>query len=78
MSLGPNVNKIASTVPEECSVDQAIYIVRHGSRYPDPGAYQEWEDLHNAVCSQLWIYLFLNNDTVSFSSNPPSIALPGR
>ncbi|BAE59022.1 unnamed protein product [Aspergillus oryzae RIB40] len=48
---GPNVNKIASTVPEECSVDQAIYIVRHGSRYPDPGAYQEWEDLHNAFQS---------------------------
>ncbi|KAB8271582.1 histidine phosphatase superfamily [Aspergillus minisclerotigenes] len=48
---GPNVNKIASNVPEECSVDQAIYIVRHGSRYPDPGAYQEWEDLHSAFQS---------------------------
>ncbi|KAF7593111.1 hypothetical protein BBP40_012056 [Aspergillus hancockii] len=48
---GPNVNKISLTVPEGCSVDQAIYIVRHGSRYPDPGAYQEWQDLYKAFQS---------------------------
>ena len=60
MNPGPNVNKIASTVPGECSVDQAVYVVRHGSRYPDPGAYQEWENLHEAVGSQLWISLLLN------------------
>jgi acid phosphatase len=47
---GPNVNKISSDVPDQCSVDQAIYVVRHGSRYPDPGAYAQWQALYNAVC----------------------------
>ncbi|KAL5359905.1 histidine phosphatase superfamily [Aspergillus floccosus] len=45
---GPNVNKISTSVPEGCSVDQAVYVVRHGSRYPDPGAYAEWKALHEA------------------------------
>ncbi|KAL2783957.1 histidine phosphatase superfamily [Aspergillus keveii] len=48
---GPNVNKISSDVPEGCSVDQAVYVVRHGSRYPDPGAYAEWQALHEAIQS---------------------------
>lgn len=48
--IGPNVNGISSAVPEGCSVDQAVYVVRHGSRYPDPGAYEEWQALHEAVC----------------------------
>jgi hypothetical protein len=50
IGIGPNVNKISSDVPEGCSVDQAVYVVRHGSRYPDPGAYAEWQALHEAVC----------------------------
>ncbi|KAL2840867.1 histidine phosphatase superfamily [Aspergillus pseudoustus] len=48
---GPNVNKISSDVPEGCSVDQAVYVVRHGSRYPDPGAYAEWQALHETIQS---------------------------
>ncbi|KAE8357053.1 histidine phosphatase superfamily [Aspergillus coremiiformis] len=48
---GPNVNKIDSTVPEGCSVDQAVYVVRHGSRYPDPGAYNQWKSLYEAFQS---------------------------
>ncbi|KAL4797970.1 histidine phosphatase superfamily [Aspergillus venezuelensis] len=48
---GPNVNKISSDVPDGCSVDQAVYVVRHGSRYPDPGAYEEWQALHEALQS---------------------------
>lgn len=48
--IGPNVNRISPGVPEGCSVDQAVYVVRHGSRYPDPGAYEEWQALHEAVC----------------------------
>ncbi|KAL5338282.1 histidine phosphatase superfamily [Aspergillus crustosus] len=48
---GPKVNKISSDVPEGCSVDQAVYVVRHGSRYPDPGAYAEWQALHEAIQS---------------------------
>ncbi|KAF6825852.1 histidine acid [Colletotrichum musicola] len=39
---GPNVNGISSDVPENCYVDQAAYVLRHGSRYPDPGAYNGW------------------------------------
>ncbi|OJJ62518.1 hypothetical protein ASPSYDRAFT_649305 [Aspergillus sydowii CBS 593.65] len=48
---GPNVNRISPGVPEGCSVDQAVYVVRHGSRYPDPGAYEEWQALHEAIQS---------------------------
>ncbi|KAK1993958.1 histidine acid phosphatase [Colletotrichum falcatum] len=39
---GPNVNNISSDIPENCYVDQAAYVLRHGSRYPDPGAYNGW------------------------------------
>lgn len=30
---GPNVNGISNSVPKTCSVQQAAYVVRHGSRY---------------------------------------------
>ncbi|KAK3307349.1 histidine acid phosphatase [Chaetomium strumarium] len=39
---GPNVNGIDPEVPEDCYVEQAAYAVRHGSRYPDQGAYNGW------------------------------------
>ncbi|KZL66367.1 histidine acid phosphatase [Colletotrichum tofieldiae] len=39
---GPNVNGISSDIPDNCYVDQAAYVLRHGSRYPDPGAYNGW------------------------------------
>ena len=29
---GPNVNRVSNDVPEKCQVQQAAYIVRHGSR----------------------------------------------
>lgn len=29
---GPNVNGISITVPDKCTVQQAAYVVRHGSR----------------------------------------------
>ncbi|EAW06805.1 putative histidine acid phosphatase [Aspergillus clavatus NRRL 1] len=48
---GPNVNKISPDVPDKCTVDQAVYVSRHGSRYPDPGAYAEWQALHDAIQS---------------------------
>ncbi|KAL3471145.1 histidine phosphatase superfamily [Aspergillus californicus] len=48
---GPDLNKLSSDVPDGCSVDQAVYVVRHGSRYPDPGAYEEWQALHDAIQS---------------------------
>ncbi|EFX01736.1 histidine acid phosphatase [Grosmannia clavigera kw1407] len=42
---GPNVYGIPYDVPENCTVEQAFYVSRHGSRYPDPGAYAGWVDM---------------------------------
>ncbi|EPE03039.1 histidine acid phosphatase [Ophiostoma piceae UAMH 11346] len=44
---GQNVYGISNDVPEHCTVDMAYYISRHGSRYPDLGAYQGWVDMEN-------------------------------
>ncbi|KAJ5321795.1 uncharacterized protein N7506_010925 [Penicillium brevicompactum] len=46
---GPNVNKIENTVPEKCTVRQAAYFVRHGSRFPDTGSYGSWVTLHDKI-----------------------------
>ncbi|KAH8594811.1 histidine phosphatase superfamily [Bisporella sp. PMI_857] len=46
---GPNVNGIDYTVPEYCTVEQVAYVSRHGSRYPDSGAYNEWVALYNKI-----------------------------
>lgn len=46
---GPNVFGISPDAPEGCSVDQAAFSSRHGSRYPDPGAYNGWLDLSAKV-----------------------------
>ncbi|KAK6426506.1 hypothetical protein LTR95_016123 [Oleoguttula sp. CCFEE 5521] len=42
---GPNVNNISPDAPQGCRVDQAAFTSRHGSRYPDPGAYNGWVTL---------------------------------
>lgn len=47
--LGPNVNGVENIVPENCYVEQVAYVVRHGSRFPDNGAYKEWVALYNKV-----------------------------
>ncbi|ORY71158.1 histidine acid phosphatase [Pseudomassariella vexata] len=44
---GPNVNDISPEVPENCYVDQAAYVLRHGSRYPDAGAYDGWVEMQS-------------------------------
>lgn len=36
-------------MPENCYVDQVAYNVRHGSRYPDSGAYAEWTSLYAEI-----------------------------
>ncbi|KXJ87547.1 histidine acid phosphatase [Microdochium bolleyi] len=41
-----NVFGIDPDTPEGCTVDQAAYITRHGSRYPDNGAYNGWVAAH--------------------------------
>ncbi|MCJ1332064.1 hypothetical protein MMC10_008756 [Thelotrema lepadinum] len=43
----PNVNDVSADVPPGCVVDQAVYAVRHGSRYPDPSAYSGWVSLYD-------------------------------
>ncbi|KEZ39128.1 Histidine acid [Scedosporium apiospermum] len=44
---GPNVHGISTAIPENCYVDQAAYVSRHGSRYPDNGAYNEWLEMES-------------------------------
>ncbi|KAI0167152.1 phosphoglycerate mutase-like protein [Hypoxylon sp. FL1284] len=43
---GPNIFGLSPEVPENCRVDRAAYISRHGSRYPDQGAYDEWLSMY--------------------------------
>ena len=48
-NIGPNVHRISPDVPKGCAVEQAAYVVRHGSRYPDKGAYEEWVEMEEKV-----------------------------
>ncbi|KAJ7685485.1 phosphoglycerate mutase-like protein [Mycena polygramma] len=41
----PSQDGIALDTPTGCVVDQAAYILRHGSRYPEPGSFTGWQDL---------------------------------
>ena len=49
METGPNIYGISNTVPDNCIVEQVAYNVRHGSRYPDSGAYAQWTTLYAKV-----------------------------
>lgn len=49
MQIGPEVTGISSDIPSDCHVDLAAFFSRHGSRYPDPGAYAEWTSLHERL-----------------------------
>lgn len=50
---GPEVTGISSHVPDGCSVDLVAFFSRHGSRYPDTGAYAEWTALYKHIQSSL-------------------------
>ncbi|KAI0777598.1 phosphoglycerate mutase-like protein [Trametes elegans] len=41
----PSQYGIAPSTPAQCVVDRAAYIVRHGSRFPEPGSYAGWQAL---------------------------------
>ncbi|ROT35131.1 phosphoglycerate mutase-like protein [Sodiomyces alkalinus F11] len=41
----PPVTGISTEIPENCHVDQAAYVLRHGSRYPDTGAHNGWVEM---------------------------------
>ncbi|KAJ9414494.1 hypothetical protein FOXG_12400 [Fusarium oxysporum f. sp. lycopersici 4287] len=43
--IGEDLTGISSAVPEGCQVDQAAYVSRHGSRYPDQGAHNGWLEM---------------------------------
>jgi acid phosphatase len=49
MKIGPNIYGISNAVPDNCIVEQVAYNVRHGSRYPDSGAYAQWTTLYAKV-----------------------------
>ncbi|KFA60249.1 hypothetical protein S40285_08077 [Stachybotrys chlorohalonatus IBT 40285] len=44
-TVAPDVHGISTDVPDNCYVDQAAYVLRHGSRYPDAGAHSGWVDM---------------------------------
>ncbi|KAI9640136.1 hypothetical protein NHQ30_011538 [Ciborinia camelliae] len=46
---GPNIYDISNQVPDNCYVEQVAYNVRHGSRYPDSGAYAQWTALYAKI-----------------------------
>ncbi|KAM7217932.1 histidine acid phosphatase [Rhypophila decipiens] len=46
---GPGVNGISSDIPDNCHVDQVATVSRHGSRYPDQGAYNGWVELQEKL-----------------------------
>ncbi|CAG8891692.1 unnamed protein product [Penicillium nalgiovense] len=46
---GPNVNGIDSRIPDQCTVRQAAYVVRHGSRFPDTGSYEAWVAIYHKI-----------------------------
>ncbi|QRV99140.1 histidine phosphatase family containing protein [Ceratobasidium sp. AG-Ba] len=46
---GPDITGVSQTVPAGCAIDQVALVSRHGSRYPDPGAYNEWLALATKV-----------------------------
>ncbi|KAJ7096500.1 phosphoglycerate mutase-like protein [Mycena crocata] len=41
----PSQDGISLDTPAGCVVDQAAYILRHGSRYPEPGSFAGWQAL---------------------------------
>lgn len=63
---GPNINGISNEVPEGCVVDQVAYVMRHGSRYPDSGAYAEWVALYQKVRQQWCLSLIGLNMLIFF------------
>ncbi|CAE6488985.1 unnamed protein product [Rhizoctonia solani] len=45
----PDISGVSQELPDGCAVDQVAIVSRHGSRYPDPGAYNEWTSLEVKV-----------------------------
>ncbi|KAI0826714.1 phosphoglycerate mutase-like protein [Trametes gibbosa] len=41
----PSQYGISPSTPAQCTVERAAYILRHGSRYPEPGSFAGWQTL---------------------------------
>ncbi|KAI0311187.1 phosphoglycerate mutase-like protein [Amylostereum chailletii] len=45
----PSQFGIDASTPSGCVVDQAAYILRHGSRFPEPGSFKGWQTLFQKI-----------------------------
>ncbi|KAJ4369394.1 hypothetical protein N0V86_009226 [Didymella sp. IMI 355093] len=63
---GPEVTGISSEVPAGCKVELAAFFSRHGSRYPDNGAYNEWKGLYDRI--QAASNLTIGDESLTFLS----------
>jgi hypothetical protein len=72
---GPNAFDISPDAPEGCAVDQAAFSSRHGSRYPDPGAYNGWLSL-SAKVSFRQNYMIQQADQFVRSTRTTSAPMP--
>ncbi|KAF8878775.1 phosphoglycerate mutase-like protein [Infundibulicybe gibba] len=45
----PSQSGVPIATPAGCVVDQAAFIVRHGSRYPEPGSFTGWQALFSKI-----------------------------
>ncbi|KAJ5895582.1 phosphoglycerate mutase-like protein [Penicillium taxi] len=66
---GPNANDIENTVPDKCNVQQAAYIVRHGSRFPDTGSYNSWVAIQEKIQASKESKGFTAHGSLSFIPN---------
>ncbi|QRV85050.1 histidine phosphatase family containing protein [Ceratobasidium sp. AG-Ba] len=76
MGNGPDITGVSQTVPAGCAVDQVALVSRHGSRYPDPGAYNEWLALATKVQNGTFSgpLAFLNDWSPPLTHPPDQIA----
>ncbi|CAI6336199.1 unnamed protein product [Periconia digitata] len=71
---GPEVTGISSTTPPGCTVELAAFVSRHGSRYPDQGAYNGWVDFQSRLQN-----LTTNDPTLAFLSTwKPVLSSPDQ
>ncbi|KAJ5281211.1 phosphoglycerate mutase-like protein [Penicillium angulare] len=64
----PNVNGVSNDVPDKCTVQQAAYVVRHGSRFPDTGSYDSWVGIQEKVQTAVKGHGFEARGSLSFIS----------
>ncbi|RDB18642.1 Acid phosphatase PHO1 [Hypsizygus marmoreus] len=62
----PSQFGIPTATPSGCRVDQAAYILRHGSRYPEPGSFAGWQAL----------FAKLHNQSQTYTARGPLAFLP--